>query len=86
MICRRLRNGLRIESLHRREHPKDVCRSFVTQCLAPTIIWMRKLAEAGRSPEERTLLENLRDAGLAVINASAKEAANLQPNSKHLGI
>jgi hypothetical protein len=52
----------------------DVCRSFVTQCLTPTIIWMRQLAAAGRNPEERGLLENLRDAGLAIINASAKEA------------
>jgi hypothetical protein len=52
----------------------DVCRSFVTQCLTPTIIWMRQLADAGRNPEERALLESLRDAGLAIINASAKEA------------
>jgi hypothetical protein len=39
-------------------------------------IWMRKLADASRTAEELTLLENLRDAGLAVINASAEEAAN----------
>ena len=52
----------------------DVCRSFVTQCLTPTIIWMRQLAAAGRNPEERALLESLRDAGLLTINASAKDA------------
>jgi len=54
----------------------DVCKSLISSCLVPTIIWMRKLADSGRNSEERTLLENLRDAGLAVINASAKEAAN----------
>ena len=37
---------------------------------------MRKLADSGRSTEERSLLENLRDAGLAVINAPAREATN----------
>jgi hypothetical protein len=52
----------------------DVCKDFISKTLAPTIIWMRKIADAGRNPEERTLLETLRDAGLAVINASAKEA------------
>src|SRR5271165_4400043 len=54
----------------------DVCKSFISSCLVPTIIWMRKLADAARNAEERSLLENLRDAGLAVINASAREAAN----------
>lgn len=34
----------------------DVCKTFVSKCLVPTIIWLRKLAEAGRNPEERTLL------------------------------
>jgi hypothetical protein len=31
----------------------DVCKSFISQCLVPTIIWMRKLADAARNPEER---------------------------------
>jgi hypothetical protein len=52
----------------------DVCKTFVSKCLVPTIIWLRKLTEAGRNSEEKVLLETLRDAGLAVINASAKEA------------
>ncbi len=52
----------------------DVCKTFVSKTLVPTIIWLRKLTDAARNPEERALLENLRDAGLAVINASAKEA------------
>ena len=52
----------------------DVCKTFISKTLAPTIIWLRKLTDAGRNAEERALLENLRDAGLAVINASAKEA------------
>jgi hypothetical protein len=60
----------------------DVCKSFISQCLVPTIIWMRKLADAARNPEERALLESLRDAGLLTINASAKEAANF--NAKAL--
>jgi hypothetical protein len=52
----------------------DVCKSFISKTLAPTIIWLRKLTDASRNNEERALLETLRDAGLAVINASAKEA------------
>jgi len=51
-----------------------VCKSFISKILAPTIIWLRKLTDAGRNTDERALLESLRDAGLAVINASAKEA------------
>jgi hypothetical protein len=56
----------------------DVCKSFISKTLVPTIIWLRKLTDAGRNPEERALLETLRDAGLAVINASAKEAHDFQ--------
>jgi hypothetical protein len=52
----------------------DVCKSFISKTLTPTIIWLRKLSDAGRNPEERELLETLRDAGLLTINASAKEA------------
>jgi hypothetical protein len=52
----------------------DVVKTFISKTLVPTIIWLRKLAEAGRNAEERALLETLRDAGLVVINASAKEA------------
>ena len=54
----------------------DACKSLISSCLVPTIIWMRKLADAARNPEERALLESLREAGLLTINASAKEAAN----------
>ena len=43
---------------------------------------MRKLADAGRNAEERSLLESLRDAGLAVINASAREAASFMGRSR----
>jgi hypothetical protein len=56
----------------------DVCKTFISKTLAPTIIWLRKLTDASRNNEERTLLETLRDAGLAVINASAKEAHDFQ--------
>jgi hypothetical protein len=56
----------------------DACKSFISKTLTPTIIWLRKLADAGRNSEERALLETLRDAGLAVINASAKEARDFQ--------
>jgi hypothetical protein len=56
----------------------DVVKAFVSSCLVPTIVWLRKLADSGRNAEEESLLETLRDAGLAVINASAKEAHDFQ--------
>jgi hypothetical protein len=52
----------------------DVVKTFISKTLVPTIIWLRKLADSGRNAEEKALLETLRDAGLAVINDSAKEA------------
>jgi hypothetical protein len=52
----------------------DVCRSFLSKILTPPIIWLRKLTDAGRNPEEKALLETLRDAGLLTINASAAAA------------
>jgi hypothetical protein len=52
----------------------DIVKSYISKILTPTIIWLRKLADPARNPEEKALLETLRDAGLAVINASAKEA------------
>jgi hypothetical protein len=52
----------------------DVCKAFISKTLTPVIIWLRKLADAGRNPEERALLETLRDAGLLTINTSAKSA------------
>jgi hypothetical protein len=56
----------------------EVCKAFISKTLAPIIIWLRKLADAGRNAEERALLEGLRDAGLLTINASAKEAHDFQ--------
>jgi hypothetical protein len=58
----------------------DTCKEFVSKTLTPTIIWLRKLTDAGRNPEERALLETLRDAGLLTINASA--AAVLEFNGQ----
>jgi hypothetical protein len=52
----------------------DVCKDFISKTLTPTIIWLRKLTDAARTPEEKALLDTLRDAGLLTINASAKEA------------
>lgn len=59
----------------------SAAREFVSKCIIPLTIWTRKLADAGRNPEEKGLLETLREAGLAVIrdatdalNFSGKEA------------
>jgi hypothetical protein len=54
----------------------DASKQFVTKCITPLTIWLRKLADAGRNPEEKTLLETLQEAGLAVLRVSAAEAAN----------
>ena len=49
---------------------------FVSQILAPILIWLRKLSDAGRNPEEKALLQSLCETGLAVIRTSAADAAN----------
>jgi hypothetical protein len=54
----------------------DVCKTFVSKCLVPLIIWLRKLTDAGRNSEEKSLLETLQAAGLEILRVSAAEAAN----------
>jgi len=49
-------------------------RGFVSKCITPLTIWLRKLADAGRNAEKKGLLEGLREAGLEILRASAKEA------------
>jgi hypothetical protein len=52
----------------------QAAREFVSQTIIPLTIWLRKLPDAGRYGEEKTLLEDLREAGLEILRASAKEA------------
>jgi hypothetical protein len=54
----------------------QAAREFVSKCIVPLTIWIRKLADAGRTPEEKALLETLQEAGLAVIRTSAADAVN----------
>jgi len=54
----------------------EAARQFVSQTIIPLTIWLRKLPDIGRNPEEKGLLETLREAGLAVLRDSAAEAAN----------
>jgi hypothetical protein len=54
----------------------DACKTFVSKCIVPLTIWLRKLPDAGRNPEEKTLLTQLQEAGLAVMRTSAAEALN----------
>jgi hypothetical protein len=51
-------------------------REFVSKTIIPLTIFLRKMPDAGRNTEEKTLLETLREAGLAVLRTSAAEAAN----------
>jgi hypothetical protein len=53
-------------------------KDFLSKILNPLTIWIRKLADAARNPDEKTLLENLREAGLAAIRVAATEALNFQ--------
>jgi hypothetical protein len=52
-------------------------REFVSKCIIRLAIWTRRRADAGRNPEEKGLLETLREAGLAVIREAAADALNL---------
>jgi hypothetical protein len=54
----------------------QAAREFVSKCIVPLTIWIRKLADAGRNSEEKGLLEGLREAGFEILRVSAKEAAN----------
>jgi hypothetical protein len=54
----------------------QAAREFVSKAIIPLTIWLRKLPDAGRNSEEKTLLEGLREAGLETLRASAREAAN----------
>jgi hypothetical protein len=54
----------------------EVCKTFISRTIVPLTIWLRKLPDIGRNPEEKGLLETLREAGLAVLRDSAAEAAN----------
>jgi hypothetical protein len=49
-------------------------KDFVSKCIIPLTIWIRKLADAGRTSEEKGLLQTLREAGLEILRTSAKEA------------
>jgi hypothetical protein len=60
----------------------DVCKSFISKTLTPTIIWLRKLSEAGRNPEERALLKTLRDAGLALSMLQRRRLMNSVANDQ----
>jgi hypothetical protein len=51
-------------------------KDFLSKIITPFTIWLRKLADAARNPEEKSMLENLREAGLAVIRGAASDALN----------
>ena len=54
----------------------EAAKSSVSKVIIPLTIFLRKLPDVGRNPEEKGLLETLREAGLAVLRDSAAEAAN----------
>jgi hypothetical protein len=54
----------------------SAAKEFVSKCIVPLTIWLRKFPDAGRNPDEKGLLETLREAGLEVIKASARDALN----------
>lgn len=45
----------------------NASREFVSKTIVPLTIFLRKMPDASRNPEERELLETLREAGLAVL-------------------
>jgi hypothetical protein len=52
----------------------DASKEFVSKCINPLAIWLKKLPDAGRSSEEKSLLEILCAAGMEVLRTSAREA------------
>jgi hypothetical protein len=54
----------------------DCSKSFVSKVINPLVIFLRKLADAGRNTEEKALLTTLAEAGLAVLRDSARDAAS----------
>jgi hypothetical protein len=54
----------------------SAAKEFISKIIVPLTIFLRKLPDVGRNPEEKGLLETLREAGLAVLRDSAAEAAN----------
>jgi hypothetical protein len=54
----------------------ECSKSFVSKVINPLVIFLRKLQDAGRSPEEKALLATLGEAGLAVLRDSSAAAAS----------
>jgi hypothetical protein len=52
----------------------DASKDFVSKCIVPLTIWLRKLPDLGRNPDEKGLLETLRETGLEVIKGAARDA------------
>ena len=52
----------------------DVAKDFISKIINPLTIFLRKLPDASRSPEEKALLATLGEAGLAVLRDAAREA------------
>jgi hypothetical protein len=52
----------------------DSSKEFVSKCINPLAIWLKKLPDAGRSSEEKSLLGILCEVGMEVIRTSAREA------------
>jgi hypothetical protein len=51
-------------------------KDFLSKIIVPLTIWIQKLADAGRNPEEKGLLEVLQEAGLKIVRDSATEVAD----------
>jgi hypothetical protein len=52
----------------------DVAKDFISKIINPLVIFLRKLPDAGRNDEEKTLLATMGEAGLAVLRDSAAAA------------
>lgn len=54
----------------------DVAKDFISSIINPLAIFLRKLPDASRGPEEKALLATLGEAGLAVLRDSAAAAVS----------
>jgi hypothetical protein len=52
----------------------DSSKEFVSKCINPLAIWIKKLPDSGRNSDEKSLLEVLCAAGMEVVRTSAREA------------
>jgi len=56
-------------------------QDYVSRVLNPVLIWMRRLADSARSDEEKALLKQLREAGLAVVRTAADATTKSVPET-----